>query len=449
MNSKTLVIIAGTTLALVGLAALVGNRGGASSSATSSTSRERLYTGLSEKLSDVSKVVIKKGAQEAILVKDAAGLWTVENKSGYPAKFDALRPIVAAVAEAAIIEPKTSKPDLYAKLEVEDPAQEGSKSSVVTMMDSKGTTLANLIVGKQDFGGAASDPFNPPPSDGKTKRFVRRVGEPQSYLIEAELTPQPDPLEFVDRSIVEIKNERIRAAVITHPGENGAPGEVISISRANEQEKNFALAGMPEGSKLKDEFAASRVAQALSYVTFDDVKPASEFDWADPKAIRGTFDCFDGTTISFTMIEKDGKYWAKFGAKFVEEASPAVPATVPAAAKPEPADGPAANAAADINAPQATEKPADPIKPADAAKPAELTEAQKVIRESMKKEAAELDVKFGKWAYALPEFKSTQLRTKLADLIAAATPPVPPAGENPPSAPLIMPDQPVAPFAPK
>ena len=437
MNSKTLIIIAGTTLALVGLATLVNNKGSGSSATANASSRERLFAGLSDKLTDVARVTIKKGSQEAVLVKAESG-WTVENKSGYPAKFDVLRPIVAGVAEASIIEPKTSKPELYGKLEVEDPAQEGSKSVLVTLADGKGTTMASLIVGKQDFGGSNADPFNPPPSDGKTKRFVRRVGETQSYLVEAELIPQPDALEFVDRSIVEIKNERVKSVVIMHPGENGAAGEVVKISRASDQEKNFSLEGMPEGSKLKDEFAASRIAQSLSYVTLDDVKPASEFDWNDPKAVKGTFECFDGTSISFTMVEKDGKQWVKFAAAHAEAPAPAAtpaPAQAPAAI---PADGPAANGAADINAAAPEAKPAPQPTPA-AAKPDEVSEAQRVIKESIKKDAADLEARFSKWAYAVAEFKSSQLKTKVADLIAAATPEPSPAPQGEAPSPLIFP----------
>lgn len=448
MNSKTLLIIAGTTLALVGLATLVNNKGSGTAATASASSRERLYAGLSDKLTDVAKVTIKKGTQEAVLVKNGS-TWTVENKSGYPAKFDVLRPIVAAVAEATIIEPKTSKPELYGKLEVEDPAQEGSKSVLVTLADAKGTTMASLIVGKQDFGGATTDPFNPPPSDGKTKRFVRRAGEPQSYLVEAELIPQPEALEFVDRSIVEIKNERVKSVVITHPGENGAPGEVVRISRASDQEKNFALEGMPEGSKLKDEFAASRIAQALSYVTLDDVKPASEFDWNDPKAIKGTFECFDGTSIAFTMIEKDGKQWAQFAAAYAEAPAPAPAAAAPAATPPNSptspaADGPAANGAADINAPEAKPAAAAAAPATTPAKSDELTEAQKVIKESIKKDAADLQARFAKWAYALPEFKSSQFKTKSSDLIAPATPAAPATAPTETPSPLMVP-QPEAP----
>lgn len=441
MNSKTLIIIAGTTLALVGLATLVNSRGGGTAATATASSRERLFAGLSDKLTDVAKVTIKKGSQEAVLVKNGS-TWTVENKSGYPAKFDVLRPIVAGVAEASIIEPKTSKPELYGKLEVEDPGQEGAKSVLVTLADAKGTTMASLIVGKQDFGGTNADPFNPPPSDGKTKRFVRRAGEPQSYLVEAELIPQPEALEFVDRSIVEIKNERIKSVVITHPGENAAAGEVVRISRASDKEQNFALEGTPEGFKLKDEFAASRIAQSLSYVTLDDVKPASEFDWNDPKAVKGIFECFDGTSISFTMIEKDGKQWARFAAAYAQApvASPAQPAVPAPNAEPaKPADGPSANGVADLTAAAPESQPAaTPAAPA-APKSDELTEAQRVINESIKKDAAELQKRLEAWAYALPEFKSSQLRTKAQDLLVPATPPAPEPAATEPVAPLILP----------
>jgi Domain of unknown function (DUF4340) len=410
MNSKTLVIIAGSTLALVGLAGfLTSTRTTTSEVASPAASREFLYAGLAEKLGDVAKVTIKKGKQEAVVVRDGAA-WKMENKSGYPAKFDALKPIVAGIAQAKVIEPKTSKPDLWSRLEVEDPAAADAKSAMVTLTDAKGATLASLIVGKQDFGAPSDDPMSPPPSDGVMRRFVRRAGENQSWLAQAEINVIADPLELLDRNVIEIKNERVKGVTIAHPASGDQPAETVTISKASEQEKNFSLANMPAGSRLKDEFAASRVAQALSYVTFDDVQPASAIDFTSPAAVHGTFECFDGTSIAFTLVEKDGKQWAKFGTTFTETpaAAPVAPAT-PAPSTPE------ANAAADINAKPAPATPATP-----AAK--DLTEAQKVIRESVKKDAAELDARLSKWAYALPEFKHTQLRTKIADLIAAAQP---------------------------
>ena len=421
MNTKNLTILAGATLILVGAAAVISSRREADTTSIATSEKQaKLFDGLNGKLAEVSKVIVKKGTQETVLAREG-DTWTLASKSGYPVKFDLLKPLVAGLAEASIVSAKTSKTDLYDKLEVDDPAGASAKSSLVTLQNAKGETLASLIVGKVDTSGSPSDPFSAPTGDGKQRRFVRRAGEPQSYLVETELNPQTDPLSFVDRTIIEIKNERIRSATITHPAADAAPAQTVEVSRAKQEEATYKLKDMPEGASLKDEYATSRVAQALSYVTFDDVRPASEVDWNDPKAIKGTFDCFDGTSVQFTFVEKDGKSWTKFAATYTAPPEP------PAVAAPAPASAPAAAAPA-----------TDASKPAPAgSKEAELAAAAQAIRDSVKKDAADLNAKLEKWAFALPDFKATQLKTKVADLLAA--PKAPAAAPTNPAAPAGQP----------
>jgi hypothetical protein len=294
---------------------------------------------------------------------------------------------------------------LYSRLEVEDASGDAARSTQVTLMDAKGTVMADLIVGKMETGVPSSDPFNPPPSDGVQRRYVRKAGEAQSWLAKIDLAPPGEALELVERNVLELRNERVKAATITHPAQGDAPAEVVSVSRANDKETAFAIANMPAGMKPKDEFAASRVAQALSFLTLEGVKPAAEIDFNAPGAVRGVFDCFDGTSVTVTMVEEGGKPWARFEVTYVEP----------------PAQAPAAGAEANA---------------------AELTEAQKAIRESVKKDAAALQAKVAGWAYQLPEFKATQFKTRLAELLTAETPPAAAPTEVPAGAGLLVPEQP-------
>lgn len=403
MNSKTLLVIAGSTLALVGAAAwLTSGRSGSSVPAVAG-SQERLFPGLAERTGEVAKVVITRAGKQTVVARDG-GTWKVESLAGYPAKFDVLRPLVGALAEATLTEAKTSKPDLYARLEVEDATAEAARSTQVTLFDAKGGVMADLIVGKMEAGVPSSDPFNPPPSDGVQRRYVRKAGEAQSWLARIEIAPPAEALELVERNVLEIRNERVKGATITHPAAGEASAEVVSVSRTSDKETAFAIANMPSGMKPKDEFAASRVAQALSFLTLEGIKPAAEIDFAAAGAVKGVFECFDGTSVAVTMVEQGGKPWARFEVSYVEP----------------PAEPPAAGAEANA---------------------AELTEAQKAIRESVKKDAATLQAKVAGWAYQLPEFKATQLKTRLAELLTAETAPAAPT-EVPVGAGLLVPDQP-------
>ncbi len=408
MNSKTLLVIAGSTLALVGAATWLTTSRTASDAPVAVDAKERLFPGLADRTAEVAKVVITRAGKQTVVTRAAEGsAWKVESLSGYPAKFEVLRPLVGALAEATVTEPKTSKPDLYSRLEVEDASGDAARSTQVTLMDAKGTVMADLIVGKMEAGVPSSDPFNPSPSDGVQRRYVRKAGQAQSWLAKIDLAPPGDALALVERNVLEIRNDRVKAATITHPAQGDAPAEVVSVSRANDKETAFAIANMPAGMKPKDEFAAARVAQALSFVTFEGVKPVGEIDFAAAGAVKGVFDCFDGTSVTVTLVEHEGKAWAKFEVNYAEtQVEP--PAEVAASG----AEGSAA----------------------------ELTEAQKAIRASVKKDAEALGQKVTPWAYEIEAFKATQLRTRLAELVTADTPPpeapaVPSVGES-----LLSPD---------
>lgn len=424
MSSKSLIMLAGATVGLAIIAAVVVNSRAPSTSTQSSTntgsSDQMAFPGLADKIKDIARISIKRDATEVVVVRDPSGKnWFLENKGGYPARFDAVRPLVAALAEAKVVETKTSNPDLYDRLEVEDPSKAGAKSMLVSLQDENATEIVGLIVGKQDTGGSANDPFSPPPGLGRNQRFVRRNGEAQSLLVQMQLDTVPDAMSFLDRKVIELKNDKVQAATITRGGNEAT---ALKVFRTSMDTPNFTVNQIPEGRTLKDEFAPQRVAHALSYVSFDDVKPASELSWDGPETIQGKVDCFDGTTITYTIAMQDGKSWVRFGASYVD------PDPAPAAAVvPTGAAAPGANMPADITttttdsgnqdkAAQPKDTPTDPT--AASLKEKEIAEAKIAIKEAVKKEAQENNAKWAPWAYLLPDFKLEQLKSTIDDLLA-------------------------------
>lgn len=440
MTSKNLTILAGAT-AILAAAAYFLSVGRAPSQAADGGTPKELFEGLDKKSADVARVEIQKGDTKTVLVKDASGkAWLIENKGGFPAKFDLVRPVVAGVIEARILEPKTSKAELYDKLEVGDPSKPDAKSTLVTLKSADGKELASLIVGKRDWGQQA-DPFSPPPP-GKSRHYIRKNNDAQSYLAEAELEFQPDPLSFADRQIVELKRENVKSASVAVPG-----AEKIEVARDSaDAAAKFTLRTMPPGRTVKDEYATSRVANALSYTSLDDVRPIAEVDFSGADAATYEARCFDGSVITVKTVSKDGKTWASFVARMEETAPAAPPAATPKA------EAPAANATADISKPNgegdegdaakdakkpgpaaADSKPADLSAPDDAKK---AEDARKAAAETAKKQVADWNAKWSKWAYALPQSMVDTLHMKIDDLLAPKT-----AEQNPPSVPAAPPDE--------
>ncbi|MBL8999963.1 MAG: DUF4340 domain-containing protein [Phycisphaerae bacterium] len=420
MNAKTLLILTAATAALAGAAFLTA-RGRAPAEIPADAADTPLFSALESRAGEVARIEIKRGKSEAVLAREPGGkAWLIESKGNYPAKFDLVRPIVSALAEATQIETKTSKPELYDKLEVGDPAREDAKSTLIVLKSADGNELAALILGKRDWGAKGLDPFTPPPP-GKARHYVRKGGQAQSYLAEIELEVQADPLSFADKTIAELKNERIKSAVIARPD-----GSIIAVGRDKADDTKFNLINAPDGRALKDEFAASRVAQALNYVTFDDVRPVAEIDFNASETTTYEARCFDGAIVTVRVLNADGKFWAVFSSSFEEPPMPVPGPATPVAAPPE------ANKPADVNTPDGDEgdasKTPTPTPPPDA-DPAAV-ETHRAASEATTKEVAEWNAKWGKWAFAIPQFKVEQMLPTIEDLLAPK-----PAEQNPPSTP--------------
>lgn len=318
-----------------------------------------------------ASVTIRKNAADLVLTKQGDG-WVLPSKGGYAADGARVRDGLRALADAQIIEAKTSKPELYSRLSVEDPDAPGSASTLVTVADAQGKPLASVIVGRRQLEAGASE--------SEPRNFVRRQGEALSYLVGGEFRFEADAKEWMVRSVSDLKPERVRAVRAELAG---AP--VAEISRPSANDTKYTLANQPEGRTLKDEFVLTRLANALAGVTFDDVAKAQEAGTDAPEAHVLKVSCFDGLLIEARGVKKPDAWWWSLHAGF--EAPP----TPPADASPKAEDGTQAG-----GAPTAVTEPSD----------------------ALKAEIERLNQAWNGWAFQLPTFKSTQMAPSLEDLLA-------------------------------
>jgi hypothetical protein len=392
MNARTLGILAGVTLVLAGAAVLVTRSG---SGPPSTTQDAPLVPDLGPKADAVARIVLRKDKKDTVIEKREGG-WVVASKGGYPAGKAQAPDAIRALLDARVVEVKTSRPDLYSKLGVEDPDGEGATSTLLTLQGADGGPLASVIVGRKQWGQG--------PDDGTTT-YVRRAGEAQSLQIKGEIRADADPMLWVDRAFGEVPQARVKSVTIRHGIADGVvPPNVVAVARATPEDKDFVLEGMPQGRKKKDEFVLTRVAGALAGVSFEDVAPADTVDTAAADAVTAEFRCFDGLKVTARLVKKDGKAWGVFEASF--EPPPEPPAEPPPAPTPE------------------STPPATPEAPA--AVPAGPSEA-------VSKEIAELNGRWGGWVYQIPSWKADVLMSRLEDLLAPAeVTPTEPAPETPP-----------------
>lgn len=257
-----------------------------------------------QRLGEVARVTLIHGeAKTTLLRRD--GKWIVEEKGSYPADQAKVTQAVRGLADLRYVEPKTGKPDLYGRLEVEDAGKKDAKSTLVTVSDEKGMLLGEIIVGKRriDQLGGGTDGI-----------YVRKPGDAQSWLARGTLELPGDTVPWLDPAIIDVSREKVKEVVLTQPD-----GSRLDIAH-DKPEDPLALKGAPADAKLKSDTVLVEPTTSLASLTLSDVRPEAELPLPEAGVSRAEFTTFDGLSVKIALIDKDGKSWARIEASGTGEA---------------------------------------------------------------------------------------------------------------------------------
>jgi hypothetical protein len=246
---------------------------------------------------EVGTIVVKRDKGSLTLQRGKDG-WTVAERDGYPADSTKVRQALVGLAELKLVEAKTSKPDLYKRLEVED-VKEGAKSAHVEVKDTKGDKMGELIVGKRrpDRLGAGTDGI-----------YIRRPDEAQSWLAQGSLDLTGEAKDWLDKKVVSIPPAKVKSVTITHPD-----GSKLTIAREKAEDK-FAVSGeVPADTKWKSEATIAEPAGALENVELTDVAVADK-EPVPEDANVAELATFDGLDLKAATWTKDEKTWLRLDA---------------------------------------------------------------------------------------------------------------------------------------
>ena len=87
---------------------------------------------------------------------------------------------------------------------------------------------------------------------GAPSYYVRAADSEQSWLVSGDLTLSDDSDSWLDKKILELPRERIRAVETLHPDM-----EEVFVARPSEEVEQFEVHNIPEGSELKYEAVAA------------------------------------------------------------------------------------------------------------------------------------------------------------------------------------------------
>ena len=181
-----------------------------------------LIPGLQDNLNSITKFTVTEAGNSLLSsVSKTADGWIVDNRDGYRANVAVVRHVFKKLAEAKLTEAKTSNPDNYTKLGVENVDNENAQG-VLLSVDGLGDAV-NIIFGNDG-------------SSGTNTQYVRHQNEEQSWLINKKINIARDPTDWLEKDILDIPPERIKSISIQH-----ADGTVINIANTGNEAYEFDL----------------------------------------------------------------------------------------------------------------------------------------------------------------------------------------------------------------
>jgi hypothetical protein len=355
MNPRRLLILGVVTFVAIAAAIwLAGQR-----SAPAMAADTPLYADLKTQLDAIKAIRIFKAGDERVveLLRGEHG-WTVTERSGYPADAAQIRKLVSALAQAKTIEEKTSNPDSYATLGVQDLSN--AKTTGIRVELEGTATPIKVIIGKQAAGGKSS--------------YARRAGEPKSWLVSQIIEAPASVDAWLSKDIFSIAADRIQSATI-----KADAATFYSAAKAARADANFTVDKLPRGKSLSSPQAANILATSLSSLALTDVQPAASVA-STPAVTHATYRTFDGLVVDVDGWKRNDKHYIAVKTAF---------------------DAELAKRFAVATAPAADKKPATPAPTPDVS-----TEAQM------------LSTKVGNWVYEIPQYKFDAIFKPLDELTA-------------------------------
>jgi hypothetical protein len=293
MTTKFLIalsVVAGVAIAIAYLIASERTRETASL-------QQPLVPALAENLDKITRLRLTGAPNQSVITlqRDAHG-WTIPEKGSYAADKSQVRKALLALADAKIIEEKTSNPSLYERLGVQDVSIAGA-AGVRLDIEGLGEPIS-LMIGNYD-------------ARAGNGTYVRYVDEAQSLLASGNLTAEANAREWLNREVLDIAADQIQQVKIKHPD-----GATLTVVKDKRTQPNFTVLNIPENRVLQSDEVANSLGGVLFALQLDDVAPVTELSPSDKKSVAIEYRTFDGLLISANAFGHEDKRYVHFDVSF-------------------------------------------------------------------------------------------------------------------------------------
>jgi hypothetical protein len=251
-----------------------------------------MFSDLAPKLQDAARIEITHQGKTTAIVKHG-DTWGLVDRGGYPVQASKLRGMLTALTELRLVEQRTTDPEQFNRLGLEDPNGTTGTSNLLRVLDASGKPIVAVIVGHRRVRTQGNVP---------EQVYVRRPDDNQTWLAEGNLQVDADPQLWLERDIMNIDHARIAKVVVTHGN------DTLELARDGQK---LAMTAPTEHPSL-DDYKLDDVDRGLELLTFQDVQTDKEP--VGDKIGQSVYSTSDGLTVTATVFKGDKDIWARFAA---------------------------------------------------------------------------------------------------------------------------------------
>lgn len=301
MKKKNLFILLASTAILVALAVILNSQRSAKN--VESGEQALVLPELTDQVNTLDEISIISAGKE-IRLKKIDGSWRDSGRFNYPADLSKIKSLLVGLTNIRFAEAKTAKPELYKELDVDDPITADAKAIGISLKDSAGKVVADIILGRKKPGNPAS-------------QYIRLSDQARSWLVKGQVQVETDASKWIDDLIIDIPKAQIKTAILdTKPA--------VKISRDAADVQEFSLLNIPKNKKAKAASTMNVLAEAMQTLRLEDVIPAEKFNLSSKAAASAQFLTFDGVKVTVKVSQEQNKWYAQLVADTDETAAEVV-----------------------------------------------------------------------------------------------------------------------------
>lgn len=266
------------------------------------------FPGLLSKPEQISKIVLQDNKRTLTLQKHE-NKWQVAERNNYVILTEKVDELLYSLADLKIIEPKTTNPEFYKQLDVNDISDADAKTLLITVSDVYNDSIIKVYVGKRESV-QLGEQF-------KEHLFVRNVGEEQAWLVQGTISLSNQFSDWVDQPLLGIlDSDQIKSVEIDRSNE-----QKLVITKNQLEQEDFELVNLrPKQGMVLDLDAINTVPFEIAELEFKDVQLENpQLDWSH--GIAATVETFNGIKLCMRLLKQGSEVIAKVDADVLENSS--------------------------------------------------------------------------------------------------------------------------------